>query len=129
MAENASRDLKLTHHLRAILGDDGFIRLVEALGGVRIYVSWEMRDTNDVVQAVGRVAANKLSKAFAPATIRIPLARRELALHYRKQGLTDQAIARKLRITENGVGKLFKREVGLPERRVSARNPSQLDLF
>lgn len=124
-----SRDLKLTHHLRAILGDDGFIRLVEALGGTRIYVSWEMKDTSEVVQAVGRVAANKLSNAFAPATIRVPLARRERALYYRKTGLSDARIASKLGMTENGVGKLFRREVGLPDRPGSAKNPSQLDLF
>lgn len=129
MADNGSRKRDLIKHLRAILGDDGFIRLVEELGGTRLYVSWEMKDGSDVVQAVGRVAADKLSRAFAPAIIRVPLARRQRALYYRKAGLSDARIASKLGMTENGVGKLFKREVGLPDRPGSAKNPAQLDLF
>lgn len=129
MPDNGSRELRLTHHLRAILGDEGFIRFVQALGGTRVYVSWKLGDDSDIVQAVGRTAADKLSREMAPATIRVPLARRERALYYRNAGLSDAKIARKLGITENGVGKLFRREAGLPDRPGSAKNPSQLDLF
>ncbi|MDE1917645.1 MAG: hypothetical protein KGJ57_18300 [Sphingomonadales bacterium] len=119
----------LTQHLRAILGDDGFVRFAQDLGGTRVYVPYQLKDDSDIVQAVGRVLADKLSRALAPATIRVPLARRERALAYRKQGLSDAAIARRLGITENGVGKLWSREVGLQERPGSARSAGQLDLF
>ena len=126
---SAGRDMRLTAHLRAILGDDGFVRLCEALGGTRVYVSWRLGDDGEVVQAVGREAADKLSREFAPATIRVPLAHRERALHHRAQGLSDVQIARRLGMTENGVGKLFKRQPNLPDRPGSAKQPSQLDLF
>lgn len=124
-----TRDGRLTLHLHSILGEDGFVRFCQALGGTRVYVSWKLSDDHDVVQAVGREAADKLSRQLAPATIRVPLARRERALYYRRQGLSDAAIARKLGITENGVGKLFRREQDLPPRPRSAKSPSQLDLF
>jgi len=120
---------RLTFHLRNILGEEGFVHLAQAVGGTRIYVSYHMGDDHPVVQAVGRASADKLSRELAPATIRAPLARRERALYYRKQGLSDAAIARKLGITENGVGKLFKRETDLPERPKKARSPLQLDLL
>ena len=124
-----SHDGRLTAHLRAILGEDGFVHFCQALGGTRLYVPYKCRDDSEVVQAVGRDAADKLSRQLAPANIRVPLARRERALYFRKRGLSDAQIARKLGITENGVGKLFRREVDLPDRPGSAKNPSQLDLF
>lgn len=118
----------LTQHLRAILGDESFVALCQELGGTRVYIPWTLRDDNDIVQAIGRDQAEKLSRAMAPAQIRVPLGRRERALHYRRQGLSDARIARKLGITENGVGKLFERE-GLPSRKGKATNPAQLDLL
>lgn len=119
----------LTTYLRAILGDDGYVLLTQALGGTRVYVAHKMRDDSDVVEAIGRDAADKLSRAMAPATIRVPLARRERALYWRSKGLSNAAIARKLGITETGVDKMFAREADLPDRPGSAKNPSQLDLF
>lgn len=116
-------------HLHAILGDEGFVRFIQALGGKRVYFSYTFGDDSDVIQAVGRASADKLSRALAPATLRIPLARRERALAYRKQGMSDAAIARKLGVTENAVGKIWKREVGLQERGRSAKSAGQLDLF
>lgn len=120
---------QLTVHLRSILGEEGFVRLCEELGGTRVYVPYTMRDDNEVVRAIGRVAAGDLSKALAPATIRVPLARRDRALYWRARGLSDAKIARKLGITETGVGKLFGREAVLPDRPGKARSPAQLDLL
>lgn len=123
------RDFALTQHLRGILGDEAFVALCQELGGTRIYIPYNLRDDNDIVCAVGREAANKLSRALAPATIRVPLARRERALHFRAQGLSNARIARRLGITENGVIKLFNREAHLPERDGRCRTSPQLDLF
>ncbi|MEA3264151.1 MAG: hypothetical protein U9R07_11790 [Pseudomonadota bacterium] len=120
---------KLKLELQAILGEAGFVRLCQELGGTRLYVAYQLRDDNDVVEAVGRELADKLSRALAPATIRVPLAKRERALFYRRQGLSDAKIARKLGMTENGVGKLFAREADLPDRPGRGKEPAQLSLI
>lgn len=120
---------KLKLELQAILGMDGFVRLCQELGGTRLYIAYQLRDDNDVVEAVGRELADKLSRALAPATIRVPLAKRERALYYRAQGLSDAKIARRLGMTENGVGKLFAREAHLPDRPGRGKEPAQLPLL
>lgn len=122
-------EFNLLLQLQAILGKEGYVRLCQELGGTRIYVSHEFRDDHEVVQTVGRAQADKLSRAMAPATIRVPLARRERALFYRAQGMSNGKIARLLGITENGVEKLFGREQDLPERPGSAKHDRQLNLF
>jgi len=123
------REGQLQIHLRAVLGQEGFVHFCQALGGTRVYIPYTMRDDNEIVAAIGRELAEKLSRALAPATIRVPLARRDLALHYRAAGLSNAAIARKLRVTESGVAKLFGREEGLPDRPGCAKNAAQLNLF
>lgn len=120
---------RLTLHLQAILGMDGYIALCDALGGTRLYVPFQFGDEHAVIGAIGRNLADKLSRAMAPATIRVPLARRERALHLRKQGLSDARIAVKLGMTENGVGKLFAREEVLPDRPGAGRSDPQMSLF
>lgn len=123
------REFALTQHLRGILGDVAFVHFCQELGGTRVYIPYGMRDDNEIVRAIGREAAEKLSRALAPATIRVPLARRERALYFRAEQMSNAQIARKLGITENGVIKLFNREADLPERRGGCRNGAQLDLF
>ena len=123
-------DHRLLTHLRTVLCEEGFVRFCQALGGTRVYVPYKLRDDNEIVQAVGRDAADLLSRTFAPATIRVPLARRERALFFRaKQGLSNSAIARKLGITEGGVNRLFAREQDLPDKLASGRSPAQLTLL
>jgi DNA-binding NarL/FixJ family response regulator len=120
---------RLTIQLQSVLGMEGYVRFCQALGGTRVYVSHRFSDNHATVEAVGRLLADKLSRALAPATIRVPLARRERALFFRQQGLSDAKIALQLGITENGVGKLFKREADLPDRPGSAKSNPQLSLF
>ena len=120
---------KLKLELQGILGMEGFVQLCQELGGTRLYVAYAMRDDHDAVQALGRDLANKLSRALAPATIRVPLARRERALFYRGQGLSDARIARRLGMTENGVSKLFGREQNLPTRPGAGKEPAQMVLI
>lgn len=120
---------QLMIHLRAVLGEVGFVHFCQALGGTRVYIPYNMREDNEIVAAVGRDLADKLSRALAPATIRVPLARRDRALYFRREGLSNTLIARKLGITETGVEKLFGRERDLPDRPGSAKNDPQLPLF
>ncbi|MGE0773540.1 MAG: hypothetical protein AB7L36_00655 [Sphingomonadaceae bacterium] len=123
------REFALTRHLQAILGEEGFVHFCQELGGTRVYVPYSLRDENEIVQAVGRDAAEKLSRELAPATIRVPLARRDRAVYFRRQGLSNPQIARKLGITETGVEKLFGREPHLPDRPGRCRNEAQLKLL
>ncbi len=106
----------LKAHLQQTLGQDLFIRLCQGLGGTRLYIAYNPRSDGELVEVLGAEGAALLSRALAPATIRIPLARRERALFYRAQGKSDARIARLLGMTENGVSKLFARECDLPQR-------------
>ncbi len=120
---------QLTLHLQVILGEEGLVRFCQELGGTRVYIAYTMRDESDVVQAIGRELAEKLSRAMAPATIRVPLARRLRALFYRREGLSDARIARRLGMTETGVTKLFGREAHLQDRPGKAKAAAQLSLL
>lgn len=121
---------RLLTHLRAVLGEAGFVLFCQALGGTRVYVPYAPRDDNEIVTAIGRELADKLSRALAPATIRVPLARRERALYFRGiLGLSNAQIARKLGMTEGGVNKLFARQQDLPAKAASGRSPAQLVLL
>lgn len=107
--------------LRAVLGEEGFVLLCQAVGGTRVYVPRKPRDDNEIVTAIGRELADKLSREMASATIRVPLARRERAIYFRQvQGLSNAKIARKLGITEGGVNKLFAQVQDLPDKRVQS---------
>lgn len=119
----------LSRHLLQILGEADFVRLCQELGGTRVYVPYQCKPEGELAEAIGTEACEKLSRALAPATIRVPLARRERALHYRAAGLSNPQIARKLGITETGVEKLFGREAHLPDRPGSAKKDPQLSLL
>jgi hypothetical protein len=119
----------LTRQLLGLLGEEGLVKFCQAFGGTRLYIPHKMSDEHEIVQVVGRELADKLNRRMAPCNIRVPLARRERALFYRRQGLSDARIARQLGITENGVGKLFNREEDLPDRPGKSSNPAQLALF
>lgn len=120
---------RLLTHLHAVLGEVGFVHFCQALGGTRVYVPYKLRDENEIVKAVGRELADKLARAMAPCHIRVPLARRERALHFYMQGLSNAQIARKLGITETGVEKLLRREPDLPPKPGSGKSPVQLSFL
>lgn len=98
--------------LQELIGTSAFIRLVEEFGGTRLYIPLEYLRAGEVVEAIGHEAARLLSERLAQDTVRIPLARELLAQHYHARGYSNGQIARKLRITETGVDKLFKRARG-----------------
>lgn len=119
----------LSAHLRQILGEEGFVLFCQELGGIRVYVPYKLKDDNEIVQAIGAELAEKLSRAMAPATIRVPLAKRERALYWRGKGLSNARVGRKIGMTETGVTKLFGREDNLPDKPESATPPEQMRLF
>ena len=119
----------LSRHLVQILGEADFVRLCQELGGTRVYIPYKCREGSDLVEALGQDACEKLSRALAPATIRVPLARRERAIYYRAQDMSNAKIARKLGITETGVNRIFEGEADLPDRPGVAAKNGQLSLL
>lgn len=119
----------LSRHLMQILGEADFVRLCQELGGTRVYVPYKCREGSDLVDAIGEAACEKLSRALAPATIRVPLARRERAIYYRAQDLSNAKIARRLGITETGVNRIFAEEADLADRPGVAAKIAQLSLL
>ncbi len=119
----------LSRHLLQILGEADFVRLCQELGGTRVYVPYTCKPGSELADAIGEAGCERLSRALAPAWVRVPLARRERALHYRAAGLSNPQIARKLGITETGVDKLFAREREARERPGSPERQSQLSLL
>lgn len=115
----------LSRHLLQILGEEDFVKLCQELGGTRAYIPYKCREGSDLVEAIGVEACERLSLALAPATVRVPLARRERALFYRAQGLSNTRITRRLGITETSLEKLFAREADLPPA-ASSRKSDQL---
>ncbi len=119
----------LSRHLLQILGEPDFVRLCQELGGTRVYIPYKCREKSDLTEAIGPEACERLSRALAPATIRVPLARRERALFYRAQKLSNGKIARKLGITETGVNKIFDRESDPADRPGVVKANGQLSLI
>lgn len=115
---------ELSNDLKALLGEDGFVALAQAFGGTRLYVPTAIPADHEIAQAIGREAADLLSRRYSPATIRVPLARSERARHYRALGLSNAQIARKLGMAETGVDKLFARMADAP-----TKGSAQLSLF
>lgn len=116
----------LSQQLLQVLGEDDYVRFTQEFGGTRVYVPYKCREGSDLVNALGMAACEKLSQALAPATIRVPLARRERALYYRARDLSNAKIARKLGMTETGVNRLFATEATVPVRPSLAPNDAQL---
>lgn len=100
---------RLAGDLEGLLGRAAFIALTEEFGGTRLYVPLATQPDQRLVEAIGDKAARTLSKSYAPAFIRVPLARELRARHYRAQDLSFAKIAVKLGLTETGVQKLFAR--------------------
>lgn len=123
------REMALKSHLRAILGEEGFVQFCQAFGGTRVYVPHGPGDDSEIVAAIGRERADKLSRAFAPDTIRVPLAKRERGLFYRTQGLSNAKIALKLGMTEPSVNRMFAAEDNLPDKPRESKNGAQLKLI
>ena len=116
---------RLTEDLLEMLGEASFIALVEAFGGTRLYVPQSPAADHAISEAVGIADAQKLASRYAPAVLRIPLARERRARHYRAtQGLSNARIAARLGMSETGVDKLFARMADAPKK-----NSAQLPLF
>lgn len=85
-----------------VLGIEGTIALVERFGGARVYLARHPRADGPVAAVVGLEAAQRLGEAYGD-TVKIPLAKRWLARHYRGLGWSVARIARHLRCSDTTV--------------------------
>lgn len=119
----------LTQDLISSLGEDGFLKLVEAHAGTRLYVPADP-DRSDLPATIGYENAARLAKVYPGGYLRIPLAREMRAIRYHRDGATNGDIARRLGLTEPGVQKLLQRARSkkLVERK-SRTDPRQIEMF
>lgn len=94
--------------LNALLGDEGYLALLEAHGGLRLYIPLNAEHSN-LSEDIGTEAAKRLSEEYGRDYIRVPLARDFRALQYRLKGWNNRQIASRLCLTESGVERLFQK--------------------
>ena len=113
-------------HLASRLGARGLFKLIDAHGGLRLYVPRRLRATDDLVALLGLEAAEKLVAEWGGDYLRVPLARAWFARCLQAQGLSHRLIARHMRTTENTVRLLLQ---GLsPGADTPRRDPRQTGL-
>lgn len=101
---------RLSEDLLDLLGEASFVALAEAFGGTRLYIPQRLGADHAISEAIGSEKAEALARRYAPAVLRIPLARKIRARHYRAViGLSNARIASRLGMTETGVEGLFNR--------------------
>jgi DNA-binding NarL/FixJ family response regulator len=101
-------------HLVNLIGGDAALRLIEARGGTRIYVS-EPEEGRALVEIVGLDATRKMRATYGATRVKLPVGRQWRVLCYKAMGLTGSAIARKVGCSETTVGDIIRR-YGRPDR-------------
>lgn len=90
--------------LVGLLGEVDARRVIEAHGGVRIYVPYS-GDLSALVETVGYRAAGLLAREIGGNFLKIPLAKRWRVEIMRRDGLTIRDIARAVLVDESTVSK------------------------
>lgn len=121
MSEAAS-----TASLLRLLGPEGLAVLADRYAGTRLFVP-DSLDRSKLADEVGVEIATKLIKRYGRDYIPVPLVRDLRACHYRKIGLSNAKIARRLGITEGAVNRIFQRMEDVPDK--GSADPNQLRLF
>jgi len=118
---------RLTHDLLTLLGTEAFVGLTDNFAGTRLYVPLTVTEEHDIARAIGVAAARRLSSRYAPAVIRVPLAREVRARHYLANGESNARIATRLGMTETGVDKMVARMTRPPRRKATDQLSFDLD--
>jgi len=116
----------LTAELHELLGDEGFFKLTDVHGGIRVYIP-KVAPGSTLASEIGVDHTARLSKMFSGGYIRVPVAREFRARHYRTLGESNATIARRLGLTETGVEKLFRRAA--KERVTAKKDLRQIEMF
>lgn len=91
-----------------LIGPEATLALVEARGGIKVYIP-EQPAGSDLADIVGLDAAAKLSSTYARDWLRVPLARPWRILCYKAAGLSYKQIALKAGCTDATVWEVLKR--------------------
>ena len=116
-----------TRALQDLLGNEKFLSLVQAFGGMSLYVP--ARDNLGVVHSIAQIIgiehAKRLAHEYGPGTINVPNLKRELAkiqhkqmIERRRAGKTISKIAAEFCCTERWVKIIVARDrdVGVQQR-------------
>lgn len=107
----------LQKELLNLLGEDGYLSLIEAYGGLRLYVPANYAQTK-LEDRLDKKYVKKLSEFYRGDTICVPLDRHYRISRYRLRGMTIRTIARKLCMTESGVEKALSKMSQKNKRRL-----------
>lgn len=100
--------------IRALIGDDDTMRLLEECGGTRIYIparvkAEEAETPSKILQYVSRKNAIRLSEEFGGLFYDVPVARKFRIARYRARGCTLNDIAQKVGISRCAVTRSLKK--------------------
>jgi hypothetical protein len=116
----------LIAELLEVLGEEAFVKLCQAFGGTRLYVPREVQKGHEICEAIGKIAAQKLVQRFSPGAVRVPLAKRERVLFYRRLGFSHAEIARLVGMGETSVERISQQARAEAEMSLVGRQePSQ----
>lgn len=91
-----------------LIGPEATLKLIEARGGTRLYVSDAVEGLT-IPDIIGIDAAAKLSAVYGRDRLKVPLARPWRILCYQAMGLSYSAMARRAGCTEGTVWDVLKR--------------------
>lgn len=109
------------------IGAEGVLRLIEKVGGTRIYVPTMERSNVSLSRQIGVDLATQLSANRGGEQLDVPLARAWRIRVYAAQGMKLPEIARRMGMTKNGVARSLRGTTS-PAARPSGPGP-QPDLF
>lgn len=107
-------------HLVELIGEEAALRLLEARGGVRVYVS-DPAEGRVLAEIVGLDAAAAMRAKYGSTRVKLPVGRQWRVLCYKAMGLSRPSIALRVGCSETTVDDIVKRH-GRPAS-------TQLDLF
>jgi DNA-binding transcriptional regulator LsrR (DeoR family) len=91
------------------LTEEQIAALAEEFGGQRVYIPRRIRQSHRITRVIGFEAAARLGEIIGGSTWRIPVARDMRICLYNSQGLKRREIARRLCMSEVGLGRAMKR--------------------
>ena len=100
--------------IRALIGDEETMRLLEKFGGTRIFIPNHVQSKragkpSKILQFLSYESAIKLSQVFGGLAYDIPLARNFRISYYRARGEKPVIIAQKVGLSRSAVWKAIKR--------------------
>jgi len=110
--------------LAEAIGEDAALKLVEAYGGRRVYIPHQPIDNDVLTSSIGLPAAIRLSEIYGGDRLEVPnpTPRKVRVLELRSDGLSVDAIARKLGCTRRRVFQVLAD--ARARRRISANRTS-----